>query len=157
MGSFARISSSTMRTPLENHQIDAVEGLTSPFQGLALEFSREDLKQTGYEIFALACRAAFGTSGSNIVKAKNNLTFVPQATQKTTLKSHAASSIKKALGLPSKKSSENDKEKDKEKERTPADIVRMQLGITDQTDTRTRRALSRTAAAQVCEQHSMLQ
>ena len=151
MASFARISSSSVRQPPNNHQIDTVEGLPSPFQELGLEFSREELRETGYEIFALACRAAFGSSGSNIVKAKSGLNFVSQPTQKT-LKSHAASSIKKALGLPSKRTNENDKEREREKEKSPVDIVRMQMGISDHTDTRTRRALSRTAAGQVCTQ-----
>ncbi|MCO5595056.1 hypothetical protein L7F22_049093 [Adiantum nelumboides] len=152
MGSFSRIASINLRssTPLD------VPGLPSPFQSLSLELSQDELRETSYEIFAASCRAASGIS--NIVKSKSSLNYVPQASQKM-VSANAASTIKKALGLRSKKGSEKEQlaaSSNSKKPQTVVDIVKMQMGVSDQTDTRIRRALSRTAAGQVGKNVDMM-
>lgn len=154
MAGLSRDLSSSFRTTAPAQA--EVVGLASPFQRLELEFSKEELKETVYEIFAAACKASSGIGA--ISKAKTGLTYVSQASQKT-LTANAASSIKKALGLRSK--SAIDKEQagvvSKAKlQQTAVDIVRLQMGISDQTDTRIRRALSRTAAGQVGKNVDMM-
>lgn len=126
-----------------------VPGLPFPFQALSLEISRDELRETSYEIFAASCRAASGIS--SIAKSKTGLSYVPQASQKT-ISANAASTIKKTLGLRSKRGAEKEQggtPPKSKKELTGVDIVKIQMGISDQTDTRIRRALSRTAAGQV--------
>lgn len=152
MGSFSRLSSINSRssTPLD------VSGLPSPFQSLSLELSQDELRETSYEIFAASCRAASGIS--SIAKNRSGLNYVPQASQKT-VSANAASTIKKALGLRSKKSSEKEQlaaPSNAKKPPTVVDVVKMQMGISDQTDTRIRRALSRTAAGQVGKNVDMM-
>eukprot|EP00250_Pteridium_aquilinum_P020795 c24951_g1_i1 orf=1316-4240(+) len=152
MASFSRISSRSSHTVAP---VDA-PGLPSPFQALSLEFSRDDLRETCYEIFAASCRAASGIS--SFAKSRSGLSYVSQASQKT-ISANAASTIKKALGLRSKKSPEKEQAgtpPKSKKQLTGVDVVKTQMGISDQTDTRIRRALSRTAAGQVGKNADMM-
>lgn len=136
-------------------QADAT-GLASPFQRLEVDLSKDELKETSYEIFAAACKAASGIGAFG--RSKTGLSYVSQASQKN-FAANASSSIKKALGLRSKKGV--DKEQigaaaKSKKQQSTFDIVRIQMGISDQTDTRIRRALSRTAAGQVGKNVDMM-
>ncbi|KAK1289039.1 hypothetical protein QJS10_CPB18g01053 [Acorus calamus] len=134
--------------------------LSSPFDDLGRPISDAELRETAYEIFVGACRTSGGKP----------LTYVPQSERASSaspttpslqrsVTSAAASKMKRALGLkksPSSASSTSAAGKGSPssggKVRRPAtvgELVRVQMGVSEQTDGRIRRGLLRIAAGQL--------
>eukprot|EP00249_Psilotum_nudum_P017522 c26371_g1_i1 orf=242-3094(+) len=129
-----------------------IAGLGSPYPSLEVEFSEDELRETAYEIFAAASRTT-----SFLERRKPGLIYIPQSLQKATTFS-AASKIKVALGL-RVRSMDREQFKthaDAKKPLTAKEIVRWQMGISETTDTRIRKALQRTAAGQVGKRAEMI-
>ncbi|KAE8688448.1 pentatricopeptide repeat-containing protein [Hibiscus syriacus] len=136
------------------------DSLTCPFGELATNLSESELRETAYEILVGACRTTGGKPLTYISQSERNSdrtaapspSLTPSASLQRSLTSTAASKVKKALGLRSsrgrKASSESDSERVK-KAVTIGELLRVQLGISEQTDSRVRRALLRIAAAQL--------
>lgn len=135
------------------------ETLACPFGELATNLSDLALRETAYEILVGACRSTGGKPLTYISQSERNSertatpTLTSTASLQRSLTSTAASKVKKALGLRSsgrkKVGSESDSERVK-KAVTIGEMLRVQMGISEQTDSRVRRALLRVAAAQVC-------
>ncbi|KAL8128623.1 hypothetical protein V2J09_017778 [Rumex salicifolius] len=140
--------------------------LPSPFGELGAPTSDSELRETAYEILIGSCRSS-GT--------KKPLTFISQSEKlsdkssssssllsstaasgslQRSLTSAAASKVKKALGLKrssSPKASEvGDGERNKgRRTATVGELIRVQMRVSEQTDSRVRRALLRVAAGQL--------
>ncbi|XP_065024068.1 protein unc-13 homolog [Musa acuminata AAA Group] len=121
--------------------------LPSPFGQLGVFLSDAELRQTAYEIFVAACRANGGKP----------LTYTPQSDRTVdrslppSLTSAAASKMKKAFGIrsPTKKGSlgqESIPVKSSKKPASVGELMRVQMGISEQLDARIRRGLLRIAA-----------
>ncbi|VVA99782.1 unnamed protein product [Arabis nemorensis] len=133
-----------------------MESLPCPFGDPAPNLSDSELRETAYEILVAACRS----TGSR------PLTYIPQSPNRTTtaalspspslhrsLTSTAASKVKKALGM-KKRSSGGDggggESSDRNKKSvTVGELVRAQMRISEQIDSRIRRALLRIASGQL--------
>lgn len=124
--------------------------LPSPFGQLGVFLSDAELRQTAYEIFVAACRANGGKP----------LTYTPQSDRTVdrslppSLTSAAASKMKKAFGIrsPTKKGSlgqESIPVKSSKKPVSVGELMRVQMGISEQLDARIRRGLLRIAAGNV--------
>ncbi|KAH7651345.1 Protein unc-13-like protein [Dioscorea alata] len=133
--------------------------LASPFGELGCGLSDPELRETAYEIFVSACRST----------SSKPLTYIPQSERtdrspspspslttspslQRSLTSTAASKMKKALGLkPSKKSpgKEGSPSKAPKRPATIGELMRVQMRVSDQTDSRIRRGLLRIAAGQL--------
>ncbi|GMI97750.1 hypothetical protein like AT2G20010 [Hibiscus trionum] len=136
------------------------ETLTYPFGELATNLSETELRETAYEILVGACRTTGGKPLTYISQSERNperaAAHTPSLTSSASLQrsltSTAASKVKKALGLRSsrrrKPSGDSDSERVK-KAVTIGELLRVQMGISEQTDSRVRRALLRVAAAQL--------
>ncbi|XP_022754985.1 uncharacterized protein LOC111303174 [Durio zibethinus] len=134
------------------------ETLTCPFGELATNLSESELRETAYEILVGACRSSGGKPLTFISQSERNSERTPTPTVTSTaslqrsLTSTAASKVKKALGLKSsrrrKMSGESDSDRFK-KAVTIGELLRVQMGVSEQTDSRVRRALLRVAAAQL--------
>ncbi|KAK3210647.1 hypothetical protein Dsin_015353 [Dipteronia sinensis] len=139
-----------------NMPVLAIQDLTSPFHDPPLEFSDSDIRETAYEILVGACRSSGGG---------RPLTYIPQS-EKTdrapapvggapslqrSLTANAASKVKKALGMKSmKKRGGGGGDSAKVKRAvTVGELVRVQMRVSEQTDSRIRRALLRVAAGQL--------
>ncbi|KAK6944928.1 hypothetical protein RJ641_026030 [Dillenia turbinata] len=144
----------------------SADAITSPFGQLGTNLSDSELRETAYEIFV----ASYRSSGSK------PLTYISQSEKKSTerssssvaaltsssssslqrsLTSTAASKVKKALGL---KKSSNSSNTDSvngggkiraKKSLTTGELMRIQMKVSEQTDSRIRRALLRIAAGQL--------
>ncbi|XP_006659374.2 protein unc-13 homolog [Oryza brachyantha] len=132
----------------------AAPPLPSPLPDLGVALSASDLRATAYEILVAASRAT----------GAKPLTYIPQSASASTSTSSlsssihhslassaaAASKVKKALGLrPSSASASSSKRRGRGRPATAADLVRVQLGVSEQADARIRRALLRIAAGQL--------
>ena len=117
---------------------------TSPLGALGCEISREDLRLTAYELFVGACRVTGGRP----------LTYVSQSETKSlhrSLTSSATHQVKQALGLKSKSNvgKEDSSSNSLKKKMNVQELVKIQMGISEQVDTRIRRGLLRISAGQV--------
>lgn len=138
------------------------EDLPSPYGELGCALSAAELRETAYEIFVAVCRTTGGKQLTYISQAEraagggtperslSSASSISPSFQKS-LTSTAASKMKKALGLKSKKSpgKESSPSKSLKKPMTVGELVRVQMGISEQTDARIRRGLLRIAAGQV--------
>ncbi|KAM1022433.1 hypothetical protein ACFX15_042569 [Malus domestica] len=139
--------------------------LPSPLGQLSAQLSDSDLRLTAYEIFVAACRTSTGKA----------LTFTPSAADspiqhanspngspalQRSLTSTAASKMKKALGLKSPGSGSKKSPGSAgsgagtgpgkpKRAMTVGELMRIQMGISEATDSRVRRALLRISASQV--------
>ncbi|OMO82664.1 hypothetical protein CCACVL1_11830 [Corchorus capsularis] len=136
------------------------ETLTCPFGELATNLSDLELRETAYEILVGACRTTGGKPLTYISQSERNSeraaapTSTSSASLQRSLTSTAASKVKKALGLKSSRRRKANGESESESERvkkavTIGELLRVQMGISEQTDSRVRRALLRVAAAQL--------
>lgn len=133
-----------------------MESLPCPFGDPAPNLSDSELRETAYEILVAACRS----TGSR------PLTYIPQSPNRTTtaalspspslhrsLTSTAASKVKKALGMKKRSGGEGGEssgQTDRNKKSvTVGELVRVQMRISEQIDSRIRRALLRIASGQV--------
>ncbi|CBI20849.3 unnamed protein product, partial [Vitis vinifera] len=140
-----------------------VADLPSPFGQLTPTLTDSDLRLTAYEIFVSACRTSSGKPLSSISQAdRSSSSSSPTPTPpispslQRSLTSTAASRVKKAFGLkysPSSKKSPSGKDtspaKAAKKPMTVGELMRFQMRVSEDTDSRIRRALLRIAASQV--------
>lgn len=135
------------------------ESLPSPFGDPAINLSDSELRESAYEILVAACRS----TGSR------PLTYIPQSPKSDwsngvataalspspslhrSLTSTAASKVKKALGMKKRSGgAESSGQPDRNKKSvTVGELVRIQMRISEQIDSRIRRALLRIASGQV--------
>ena len=138
-----------------------VEHLPSPFG--APNLSDSELRETAYEILVGACRSS-GTRPLTYIpqseKPERAPTVTPSASLQRSLTSSAASRVKKALGLKTTSSFSSkrrvaavgggDEGQGRVKKAvTTGELIRVQMRVSEQTDSRIRRALLRVAAGQV--------
>ncbi|MQM02477.1 hypothetical protein Taro_035239 [Colocasia esculenta] len=139
------------------------DDLPSPYGELGCAVSRAELRETAYEIFVAVCRTTGGKPLTYISQAERagtpERTLSPSLSSASSvspsfqrsLTSTAASKMKKALGMKSKKSpgKESSPSKSLKKPMTVGELVRVQMGISEQTDARIRRGLLRISAGQL--------
>ncbi|XP_076925884.1 protein unc-13 homolog [Bidens hawaiensis] len=122
--------------------------LPDPFAELGLDLSDSDLRETAYEIFVGACRSSGGSRPLTYVshssgRSSDRASSLPSLQRSLTLTT--ASRVKKALGMKSKtKSNGSDN-----RPATVGELMRVQMRIPEQIDSRVRRALLRIAAGQL--------
>ncbi|KAM1046947.1 hypothetical protein TB2_025905 [Malus domestica] len=133
-----------------------VEALPNPFGELGPTLSDSELRETVYEILVGACRSSGPKPLTYIPQSEKTdrsaLTSLPSSLQRST--SSAASRVKKALGLKSssgRRLGGGDSVSLGRSKRTGTvwELVRVQMKVSEQTDTRVRRALLRVAAGQL--------
>lgn len=122
-----------------------VEDLPNPFGDLSSYLSDSDLRETVYEILVGACRSS----------GPKPLTYTPQS-EKTdrniqsslsSLQRSLTSSAKKAVGL--KQTTSSRRLGSTKRSGSIWELMRVQMRVSEQIDTRIRRALLRVAAGQV--------
>ena len=134
-----------------------VEDLKSPFG--APNLSDSELRESAYEILVGACRST-GTRPLTYIPQSEKLdrvpTMAPSPSLQRSLTSSAASRVKKALGLKTTSSSkrrvgvgDSVSQGRVKKAVTVGELMRVQMRVSEQTDSRIRRALLRVAAGQV--------
>ncbi|XP_072977774.1 protein unc-13 homolog [Typha angustifolia] len=145
--------------------------LPSPFGNISTSLSDPDLRETAYEIFVASCRSTGGkpltyipqssssSSGAGERSLSPSVSMSPSSSISPSLQrsltSAAASKMKKALGLKpsSKKSPGKDgspsKSSPAKKPATVGELMRVQMRVSEQTDSRIRRGLLRIAAGQL--------
>ena len=136
-----------------------VSDLVSPFGELGCNLSYTELRETAYEIFVGACRSSGGKPLTFISQSERGiaekmekaLSVSPSSASPSlqrSLTSTAASKMKKALGLKSLKNKESSPSKSK-RPVTVGELMRVQMKVSEQMDSRIRRALLRISAGQV--------
>ncbi|OVA20257.1 Protein of unknown function DUF810 [Macleaya cordata] len=134
--------------------------LPSPFGELGNTLSDSELRETVYEIFVGVCRSSGGKPLTYIPQSEKNErspsfssysspSSISPSLQRS-LTSTAASKVKKALGMRSKKSPAKETSPSRSKKPvTVGELMRVQMGVSEQTDSRIRRGLLRIAAGQL--------
>lgn len=124
-----------------------------PFGELGVDLSPSELRETAYEILVGACRSSGSGKRLTYVSSSNSKERSQQ--QPLTQKS-AAGKVKKALGLKPKKKKKSgsgeDESGDPDRKRggvTIGELMRVQMRVSEQTDSRIRRGFLRLAAGQV--------
>ncbi|KAK8644936.1 hypothetical protein V6N13_118795 [Hibiscus sabdariffa] len=135
------------------------ETMTCPFGELATNLSDSELREKAYEIMVAACRSSGGKpltfisqSERKSERAAATPTFASTPSLQRYLTLTAASKVKKALGLKSspRRLVSGDSESERVKKAvTIGEMLRVQMGVSEQMDSRVRRALLRVAAAQL--------
>lgn len=130
----------------------------NPFGEVGNSLSDSDIRETAYVIFVGAGRSSGGkplTYISQSEKAERSPSFsgAPLSLQRS-LTSTAASKVKKALGLnsSSKRGAAKEGSAAQAKSKKPVtvgELMRVQMRVSEQTDSRIRRGLLRIAAGQV--------
>ncbi|XP_059638197.1 protein unc-13 homolog [Cornus florida] len=135
------------------------DDLSNPFGQLGLDISDTELRETAYEILVGACRSSGGrpltfvSQSERAIERSTSMSSSPSLQRSLT--STAASKVKKALGLKSSKKSSDSVSQDSEslgKAKRPVtigELMRFQMRVSEQTDSRIRRALLRIAAGQL--------
>ncbi|KAF5748552.1 hypothetical protein HS088_TW04G00508 [Tripterygium wilfordii] len=145
-----------------------IQSLPSPFGDPAPNLSDSELRETAYEILIGSCRSSVSRSLTYISQSeraeKATAAAAPVAgtSLQRTLSSAAASKVKKALGMKSastKKRSGGDSvsqgqgnstgQEGTRKMTTVGELVRVQMRVSEQMDSRVRRAFLRIASAQL--------
>lgn len=144
-----------------------VEDLPYPFGELGIYLTEPELRETAYEILIGACRSSgasrpltyVSNSGKNMDRSQSISSSSPSLQKSVT--SAATSKVKKALGLKSgKKGLDSETAVDqkensvgqKKRASTVGELMRVQLQVSEQIDSRFRRAMLRVAAGQVSDQ-----
>ncbi|XP_048442409.1 protein unc-13 homolog isoform X1 [Pyrus x bretschneideri] len=136
--------------------VHTVEGLPNPFGELGPTLSDSELRETVYEILVGACRSSGPKPLTYVPQSEKTdrsaLTSLPSSLQRST--SSAASRFKKALGMKSasgRRLGGGDSVSQGKSKWTGTvwELVRVQMKVSEQTDTRVRRALLRVAAGQL--------
>lgn len=123
--------------------------LFNPFGEMGHGLSESELRETCYEILIGACRSSGGTRPLTYASSsvKKNVEKQPSISLQKSVSSIAASKMKKALGL--KKREGRSLSGDEVREVTIGELMRVQMRVLEQTDSRVRRALLRIAATQL--------
>ncbi|KAL8237085.1 hypothetical protein R6Q59_018166 [Mikania micrantha] len=147
--------------PIENNAgfmipVLSSNNLSDPFGQLGLDLSDSELRETAYEIFVGACRSSGGSRPLTYVsqssgRSSDRASSLPSLQRSLTLTT--ASKVKKALGIKSKKkntvSESNGSSATENSPATVGELMRVQMRIPEQVDSRVRRALLRIAAGQL--------
>ncbi|KAK7314422.1 hypothetical protein VNO77_32945 [Canavalia gladiata] len=126
--------------------VHPIVDLPSPFGDPGPNFPESELRETAYEILVGACRSSGPkplTFISQSGRGDRDRTTAPAPSLHRSLTSTAASKVKKALGLKTASS------RGSKRAATTGELVRVQMKISEQSDTRIRRALLRIAAGQL--------
>ncbi|XP_060208341.1 protein unc-13 homolog [Lycium barbarum] len=162
-------SSNSCRLSSSSGATAVLSPLPSPFPDLTPSLSTTDLRETAYEIFVAACRTSTGKALTYIPSNSSDRSPSPSPSNSNnsssspsmqrSLTSTAASKMKKALGLRSSSNSTLGTNKRAEgspgsggkpkKPLTIGDLMRVQMNVSENVDSRIRRALLRIAAGQV--------
>lgn len=131
--------------------------LPDPFPQLGLQLSDAELRETAYEILVAACRSS---GGKPLTYISRSASAAGPAVLHRSMTSSAASKVKKALGV-KKKEVERERSESPGRGRRSAspvrgrksapagEMIRVQMRISEQTDSRIRRGLIRIAAGQL--------
>uniref|UniRef100_A0A8R7Q427 MHD1 domain-containing protein n=2 Tax=Triticum urartu TaxID=4572 RepID=A0A8R7Q427_TRIUA len=136
--------------------------LAAPFPGLGVPLSDADLRTTAYEVLVAASRATVGRpliyipqsapSSASARSTSSTSTSTSSSSSSSGLQrsrtSTAASKVKRSLGLSPSASSKAGTEAPRRPE-TVMELVRVNLRVTEQADSRIRRGLLRIAAGQL--------
>ncbi|GMN50602.1 hypothetical protein TIFTF001_019762 [Ficus carica] len=138
-----------------------VHDLSSPFADVNSSLSDSDLRETSYEILVAACRSSGGKPLTYISQSEKTdrqaaAAMAASPSLQRSLTSTAASRVKKALGLKSSSSSSISRRREPaanqgraaKRSVTVGEMMRVQMRVSEQTDSRIRRALLRVAAGQ---------
>lgn len=136
------------------------ERLPSPFGDPAPTLSDPELRGTAYEVLVAACRSSGSRPLTYISQSERSAGAAAAAAAAPSLQrsmtSTAASKVKKALGLKRRESmaqrTGGDSAAGQGRAKRPVtvgEMVRVQMKVSEQTDSRVRRALLRVAAGQV--------
>lgn len=131
------------------------EDLPSPFGELgSTQLADSELRETAYEIFVGASRSSGGKPLTYIPqseRADRTPSLSPSPSLSRSLSLTAKSRLKKALGLKKSKKGESDSEGRVKSKRpvTVGELMRIQMKVSEQTDSRIRRALLRISAGQL--------
>ncbi|XP_063945724.1 protein unc-13 homolog [Daucus carota subsp. sativus] len=123
------MSSTTMVTDSDTH-FTTTSGLASPFPQLGLHFSDSELRETAYEIFIAASRSSRGS---------RPLTFVSASSTKE----------KKEWGLKNSVLTQQNSLGSGKRVGAVGELMRVQMKVSEQVDSRVRRALLRITAGQL--------
>ncbi|XP_050218095.1 protein unc-13 homolog [Mercurialis annua] len=166
LGNSKRHSSNSGLTPIMLiHPVQ--DDVHSPFSDAAPNLSTSELRESAYEILIAACRSSSSRALTYIPQSEKNgggggsggasLSHAPSLQRSLT--STAASKVKKALGMRSESLMKRrsgggggDEVVSNGRERklvTVGELVRVQMRVSEQTDSRIRRALLRIAAGQL--------
>ncbi|KAJ6811911.1 uncharacterized protein M6B38_151325 [Iris pallida] len=162
-----RLSTSSLPT------MPSLSDLPSPFGPLSVPLSDPELRESAYEVFVASCRSTGAkpltyipqsdrTPPSSERSANSSSSSAVSSLQRS-LTSTAASKMKKALGLKSSPSSSTTSSKKsspgkdgipgggagRKRAATVGELVRVQMRVSEQTDSRIRRGLLRIAAGQL--------
>ncbi|KAG0560384.1 hypothetical protein M758_10G172500 [Ceratodon purpureus] len=124
--------------------------LASPLPPLKVELSEDDLRESAYEILVAACGNNPITFRSTSMQKQDSKPSPPPPTNKS-LTSSAASQMKRAFGLQSSGGSSEIQRASSfksKKNSSISDTLRVQMRISENSETRIRRALSRAIAGQ---------
>ncbi|KAG6723592.1 hypothetical protein I3842_03G215500 [Carya illinoinensis] len=153
---------SQYQSPMPQQQpVYPVEGLPSPFDDPGSNLSDSELRETAYEILVAACRST-GTRPLTYIPQSEKTERAPaishSASLQRSLTSSTASRVKKALGLKTSSASkrrvgggDSVSQGRGKKAVTVGELMRVQMRVSEQTDSRIRRALLRIAAGQKVE------
>lgn len=133
--------------------VHPIEDLPSPFGDPAPNLSDSELRETAYEIVVAACRSTGGKPLTFISQSekgeRSSSALTPSPSLHRSLTSTAASKVEKALGLKTSSSKKKGSQVKSKRAVTTGELMRLQMRVSEQTDTRIRRALLRVAAGQV--------
>ena len=138
-----------------------IDEIPSPFGDLGLQLSESELRVTAYEILIGSCRSTGGKPLTYISQSEKGVDRSASLSTATSLHrsitSTAVSKFKKALGLKSSSSArkriiggdESANQGRATSGLTVGELIRIQMRISEQVDSRIRRALLRITAGQV--------
>ncbi|KAG9148869.1 hypothetical protein Leryth_020828 [Lithospermum erythrorhizon] len=151
----------TTRPNIMNNMVGAESGdhgLPNPFGELGVDFLDLELQETAYEILVASCRSSgsgkplkFMSEIQKVIGRGERGVLTPSPSLQRSLNLVAASKVKRALGLKSKKSQNQESVSLSltTNASTVGELIRIQMGVSEQTDSRVRRALLRVAAGQL--------
>ncbi|GAV87548.1 DUF810 domain-containing protein [Cephalotus follicularis] len=131
-------------TTTTTRAIYPIEDLPSPFGGPAPSLTDSELRETAYEILVGACRSTGNRPLTYISQSERASPISSAPSLQRSVSSAAASRVKKALGMKSGSTKKRAKIAV-----TVGELVRVQMRVSEQTDSRIRRALLRIAAGQL--------
>ncbi|XP_057968480.1 protein unc-13 homolog [Malania oleifera] len=144
---------------LSSSVFPAEDDLPSPFGELGSSLLGSELRETAYEVFVGACRSSGAKPLTYIPQSEraersSSLSFSSSAAPslQRSLTSTAASKVKRALGLKSSSAKKGTSSENWGKSKGPVttgELLRSQLRVSEQTDSRIRRALLRIAAGKL--------
>ncbi|KAL8498329.1 hypothetical protein ACS0TY_021594 [Phlomoides rotata] len=126
--------------------------MNNPFGELGVDISPSELRETAYEILIGACRSSGSGKRLTYVSSSNSKERGQQLSPSPSMQrpvSSAASKVKKALGLKSKRKKENKTDENGSGALAVGELMRVQMRVSEQTDSRVRRGFLRVAAGQL--------